>query len=509
VKRFLPFSAVALVASVGFFAGRGAGAIKSTNEITSIAVAHERPVATPIPVPKTVEIQDSPALTEAYELLTGVVGFRTYAPFYRAVQRLTLEQVRELHRRVRAVPDNENFLETVADRWVQLDPAHCENYVRRFSTGAGISDGTGFITAWARRNPESAIEEALKSGASSKADLLLKGAFEVLAAKDPESAISRLGLIVDEMQRAKVLESCLTTWVHRNAIAATKWMQAHPETYGVGTDGNEVIAKFARNVAVRDVPTALEFSRSLSEPLRNQALMCVANEWAVEDPVAALNWCRENGLPLTRWATSSIGSVLGRAIVRAPEKTVKWIETLPEGAERTNLAGHALRSAKATFAPSLFALIPEKDQPNYVAPFMLSLNNKNVGAAREWASSLPEGKLRIAAMENLISNYHSKDPVSLIDGFAAGYSRDAAYAAYIRKSSRQSDAPDVQQLSKIADENLRQRAACDAFNTWRRTDRAAALKWMEETPHIPTEWKARLKRVETDGAEERPLPGRE
>jgi hypothetical protein len=256
-----------------------------------------------------------------------------------------------------------------------------------------------------------------------------------------------------------------------------------------------------RTVASRDVTTALEFSRTLAEPLRQQALMATTREWATMDPVAALTWARENGLPLSKKVSAHINTILGTAMERGPEKTTQWIESLPEGPDRDRLVGSALGFAKAGLAPRLFALIPETEQPKYVGPFMLSLNMQTSGSGREWIRTLPEGKLRAAAMENLISYYWFKNPVEIIESFPAGYSRDVAYATHVRKSSRESGAPDVQQLSKIANEDLRQRTAVIAFGTWYRTDRAAARKWMEETPHIPAEWKARMKRAETDQAE--------
>jgi hypothetical protein len=149
----------------------------------------------------------------------------------------------------------------------------------------------------------------------------------------------------------------------------------------------------------------------------------------------------------------------------------------------------------------LFALIPEENQPAYVVPFMKSLNNQRVGAALQWSSSLPEGQLRVTALGALITNYRFKNPVATIDAFPAGESRDVAYLAHIRKTAEKSGAPDVEQLPKIADEKLRQRAAWDAFQTWNRKDPAVARKWMEETPHIPAEWKARMKQREADGPE--------
>jgi hypothetical protein len=80
---------------------------------------------------------------------------------------------------------------------------------------------------------------------------------------------------------------------------------------------------------------------------------------------------------------------------------------------------------------------------------MTSLNNQRVGAAREYAASLPEGPLRVSAMNTLISEYRFDDPVSVIDSFSAGPSRDVAYAAHIRKSTQKGKAaPDIEQIAR-------------------------------------------------------------
>lgn len=494
MNRLLTYTSAILVATAGFYAGRRAGAMKSTKAITSTLPPVEVVASTPTPAPRTVKPKDNLALSEAYEALLSPPSYETYPIFFGAVQKLDLEQIRELHRRVVAIPNNATLIEVVAARWVQLDPDYAADFVRNFPNGTGVKDRTGLVTAWARRDPDSAIAEAIKQGTSSKSTLLLKGAFDTLATKDPEDAVSKLKLIADAKQRTAILDTCLTTWARRDPIAATRWVQSHADSYGVGTDGNDVIAKFAREIAVRDLATALEFTRNLAEPLRQQAQLTVATEWAAGDAAAALAWCRENRLSVTEIPTSTIGSVINAAMHRGPEKTLAWIQSLPEGEERGQIAGYALRFAKAALAPNLFALIPENDQPEYVGPFMKSLNNKKVGAALEWASSLPEGNLRVEAMATLISNYRFKDPVGTIDEFAAGPSRDAAYAAHIRKALQNAPTAAVEQLSKIAAPDFRQEIAVTAFREWRKTDAAAAQKWLGETPHVSAEWKERLNR---------------
>jgi hypothetical protein len=506
MKHLLPVASVTLVASAGFFAGRSIGSTKSPHALPGTPAASEHSAATAsISTSTSAKVQDSPALTDAYELILenvepGSAGsYYVYPAFYSAVRRLNLDELRQLHRRVMAIPNNMGLLDLVAYRLVELDPAYAKDFVRKFQLGADVKDPAGLVTAWARRTPEAAIEEAIRLGTgSSKASMLLKGAFEMLANNDPGSAVSKLGLITDEKQRETILGTCLTNWASSDPVGATKWMQAHPEAYSVGTDGNETIAMFVRSVAARDVTTALEFADTLAEPLRKQSLMSVGREWATKDPVAALKWASENGLPLTQKIASNMGTILGGAILRGPEKTAKWIESLPKGSERDGLVGYTLRFAKAGIAPQLFALISEEEQPRFVAPFMMSLNKQTSGSARQWMLTLPEGNLRNAAMDNLITVYWFKDPVAIIDTFPAGESRDVGYAAHIRRSSRESAAPDVQQLSKIADEKLRQRTACEAYIEWRQNDRAAARKWLEETPHIPPEWKAQAKQREAE-----------
>jgi len=487
VKPLLQFFAVALTAGVGFFAGRNLGPDQPSKILPPAAAP---PAGASENVPSTTPSERA-ALTEAYEVLTRPDQFDDYSTFYGAVEKLTLEQIRELHRRVMAIPVS-RLLEVVADRWVRLDPAHAAEFVRNFPDGLNVVDRTGLIAAWARHFPEEAIEKAVSLGKSSKSALLLDGAFTALVAKDPESAASKLGLIADEKQRVAVFDSCMATWARQDPVAATRWLQSHPESYGVGANGNEIVARFAREVAVRDLTTALEFSRNLADPLRQQAQLAVATEWAIGDPATALAWCLENQLPITELATSKIGSVLGHAMTRGPEKTAGWIESLPPGDERSEIAGYALRFAKAALAPKLFALVPEDQQPAYAGYYMRSLNNKKVGAALQWATSLPEGNLRVAALEDLITDFRFSNPVEIIDAFAAGPSRDAAYAAHIRKSVGSSPAGALDQLSKISNLELRREMAVEGFREWKKVNPAAAAKWLEETPHIAAEMKARL-----------------
>ena len=498
--KYLPAALTLLVASIGFVAGHKIGATKSAAPRSNAPVAPEpwSPTTALDSASLPEKATSNPALTEAYELIRGNVDIKSkssyeiYPAFYAAVQQLNLEEVRQLHRRVMAMPKNEGLLDTVADRLVELDPAYALDFVRKLPDSEDLKDPSGVVAAWARRTPDAAIAEATKLGDGGKASLLLKEALGALAKKDPEDALSKLGLIADEKQRDTVMGNCLTFWALRDPAASTQWLQAHPETYRVGANGNDSIAWFIRTVASRDLTMALEFSQTLPEPMRQQALMASAREWAMADPVAALAWAKEKGLPLSQRVSAHMDAIISTAMNRGPEKTTTWIESLPDGPERSVLAGSALRFAKAGMAPKLFALIPEDDQPRFVGPFMMSLNMQTSGAGRQWMLTLPEGNLRVAAMNNLIRTYWFKDPVAIIDTFPAGYSRDVGYAAHIRRTGNETKAPDVQQLSKIADKEFRQKTAVDAFVAWSRSDRAAARKWLDETPHISAEAKTRL-----------------
>jgi hypothetical protein len=432
------------------------------------------------------------AMSEALlTMFSDEASYERYGNFFTAIQRLSLPNIRELHARLVQMPGNSYFLEAVAARWVELDPATASDYVHSLPDGTNMRDDWGLLAAWARRMPESAISEGLRQQTTSKGREMLTNAFLSLAQTDPVSAAARIQLISDAKIHDQVFGAILTSWARSDPEAAARWVQSHPESYRTGSGGNLVIETFAANLAVRDPALATQFAQSLPDPIREGTLIQACREWAFCDAEKALTWCRQNGVAVDSTASDK-ACILAHAMKRAPEKTLAWLGSIPPG-EGAQLAVTALHYAPVRVAPQIFAMIPAEDQPDNVAPLMKVLNDHRTGDARAWATSLEEGPLREAALSNLMLGYTFKNPVALIDGLPAGPSRDAAYAAHIENTGRLKGEPDVQQLEKITDIERRENAAISAYYQWRSKAQVLADKWLETTPHIPAAQKTRMR----------------
>ena len=435
------------------------------------------------------------AMSRALAALLDAGGYNRSADFFAATRTLNLARIRDLHTRAMQMSSAGVLVDIAAERLVELDPAAALAYVRSVGDGQTLSDPAYLVAWWAWRTPEAAIEEGMKNPLSGKGRQLLKFAFRGLAENDPAGAASRLSLISDPKSRGEVLEACLTSWARRDPVQAAKWVQAHPESYATGSEGNDAIAKFAGTLAMRDPALARDFAQTLEEPLRGQALRHATQEWAMQEPKVALAWCMEHGvsvdlredIPGTQFARSILSSAMGRA----PGATLDWLESIP-AETRAKLAPEALMTASADLAAKIFAFIAEEDQPEYAYRLMLTLNRRRAGDAMKWAAKLPEGPVRVAALSDLMGRYVFDDPVKEIEKFAAGRSRDAAYVSHVERAARSGTAPDVSLLPKIADPEMRAEAAGAIYRAWRRTEPDAADRWLSTTPHLPAEAKRRL-----------------
>ena len=490
MRRFLQSAILALLVLIGMLLGRELAGARQT---PPTPLAAQEKLATPPGAPNTDSTQEEDeALIHANTVMSEFSAFPAHPGVFDAFERLSLPQVRALHARIKLRPRSDyrrSLLDALAHRWARLDPAHAADYARKFSTGAQVHDMTGLLAAWAHLSPEDALLEADKNPGSAKAVTLRKEALTSLAARAPTNALARLDAVVDENERTALLQRCLQTWASTDSAQAAQWIVAHPDRFTVGTDGNEAISEGIRSIAKYNMPLAIETARKLAEPLSKAALSTAIAEWGWQDPVAALDWCRANGI-----GADEQQDVVGTAMSRAPEKMVEKLAALDPGEDRDALATVALRSANPDQADNLFPLLSAKAQLASVPAYLISLASKKTGAGWKFATSQPEGELRERALD--YSLLRLNDPPANIDerlqALPAGRSRDAAYAGLIEQKFATNAEAAAAKISAIADLKTREQIATRVFSRWQRQDREAATRWLSQTPHISTETKQKL-----------------
>ena len=410
-----------------------------------------------------------------------------------AIEQLNLDQVRAFHARIKGLPDSErdyrrNILETAANRWVRLDPAHGAEYARKFSPGADVHDRTGLLKAWASHSPEEALIEADKYPGSAKALALRRTALTTLAMRDPVNTLARLDSVADEKERTELIQQCLKTWGATDNAQVAKWIIAHPDRFAIGTDGNEAVSEGIRIIAQHNMLLAIDTAQKLAEPLSKAALSTAIFEWGWQDAAAALDWCSTNGVGIAEQQ-----NLVSTGMYRAPEKIVAKLTSLSAGRDRDALVSGALAGAKPENSDRLFVLLSQDAQIASVQVYLRSLVSRKTGAGWKFATSQPEGRLREYALYYLLAeNALPPDIENTLQSLPLGKSRDAAFSGMIMKRSETNTQEAVEKLTAIGDPKAREQIAARVFRRWQRDDQKAAQDWLTQTPHISSETKQKL-----------------
>jgi hypothetical protein len=261
------------------------------------------------------------------------------------------------------------------------------------------------------------------------------------------------------------------------------------------------------NAMQKDRATALVLLGELDAPDFARCAPSLVDAWAKNEPVAALSWALEHGVPLTTrsWLRSSVvPSFLGfhstsehdqvTPIVSAMEAnadaTLAWIRSLPAGLDRNRLFLLAIPLSKVPLSDSI-ALLPELP-PEWASRAAFSLAFRfaeDPDAGRAWAESLPAGPARSAAWRGLgTTSFASFD-------LPPGSDRDALLFGRAFGYGVQSDpATSFGVAMQITDPTLRRDAFDLGMQGYLKGDRTnwagEARAWLEKAG-IPEEWKQR------------------
>ncbi len=334
--------------------------------------------------------------------------------------------------------------------WLKRDPAAAGEWAQPRIAALALEGPLGFflersaraqlVAAWARANPQAALDFARSHPHSGAARLLLKEvrtawsdrpvqenlamlldfpashardlALEELhngcAVRDPAAAVTSAQALPPGPVRAKASAEVLLQWADKDAAAAFARYRA------LGLTDSVLLSKLLEKRAAKDPAQAIEWLQQLDPAQIARAAPKIVNAWVRRDAAAALGWALENGIRLSAGEemffelkhdgfrrSSSMGggsvSPLATALEAQPEATLRWLQALPAGAERDRVFELAATAAKKPDqALSAFAGLTSEAQAR-VAATVARLFEKEPARGQQWASSLPGGPARLAA----------------------------------------------------------------------------------------------------------------
>jgi hypothetical protein len=312
---------------------------------------------------------------------------------------------------------------------------------------------TAFFKAWAHLDPAAAFKSAIEfqtiearetalsatiGGADATADASLAEALNNL----PADAIS-------STQKSGLLGLAIGKWAQVDAPAAAEFLDHSPATgMGFTLAFHEVAQQWAAN----DPTAAMNWAIQHSSGRGPSALSGAISGWWQKDPAAAEAYAAAHASgPEGQQFVSAVVSEIAR---QDPRKAAAWASGLPSSESRRQ--GYTMIAVQ------------------------WAMNDPR--AASEWAATLPNETMA-TALDSSIAMWAENDPQAAGQwiGTLGGAARDQAASVYSNSVVQRDPAAAMTWALTIGDPSLRERSMQQVASQWKERDAAAANTWIQNS----------------------------
>ena len=472
-------------------------------------------------------------IVRVFSSLQQKVELRRKHALFEALQGLNSKDMAALIRHAESLKNSASaeLLPALLERWFALDSASAVEWMKATKLEFNL------VQIWAKADPESAIAHALASPNEQWGSSLIQQALAALYEKDPARRFARAqALPLGQLRETGVFQA-LATWASQDPAAAFTAFEKNEfggsrnhllETllnYGATKDpdwalakvaeilptlksgvlGNEFVNRLASQIAQKNPQQALEWLSGLPEEFRSSALVKAGKEWAQKEPVAALKWCLEKGVEITRadWNGTSNWqpSILGDIMENAGQETYDTIAALPPGTQRDSLLECAFMESmwhtppKELYADGdAMALGFYKQLPadaQMAKAYLFGQKRAEFGEIADigaWAQSFPAGLARTNAIAGAMFATQQRRASAVDDQLTkmpTGADRDAALRGI---ATAQPSPAGAQRALTIADETVRRDTLEKIVTRWQKADAQASRAWLQSAA-IPNDWR--------------------
>ena len=339
-----------------------------------------------------------------------------------------------------------------------LDPDEIEGYLGTLRTGKGKMDGETSLlrrllfARWTQEDPDAALASLSSTGGKQTyADA--GTVLSTLAAIDPARAAAWLANPENSLLRQPWMGAMLSRSI------AEQWARQDPDAALAWASTLEpeqrsgAYAGIINNIMESDPQRAADLAMSLDGYDRPKLLGQIAESWAAQDPVEAVAWA--NSLSAGD-REESLQEALGSWAASDPSKAAAYVDQMPEQ-ERSGVVGEVARNWA-------------QQEP---------------AEAAEWLGNQPESESKAGAMGQVMWNWTTSDPEAAANWLGeqpAGPSYDNGVTGLAKAATHAYDDPStaVTWASTIENQDLRDRMTSHTLGAWRRQDEQAAQSWAAE-----------------------------
>jgi hypothetical protein len=270
------------------------------------------------------------------------------------------------------------------------------------------------------------------------------------AKADPMAALE---YAQEKTQGAFASTTILATWATTDPDAALRWAEANHE----GEGPNPYLIGIIRGLAETDPARATSLLGSMPfSDLRGEALAQLSPHILQQGPEAARNWIM--GIQDERLQNGAMMRMAEPMAEVDPKGTAEWLMQHPGEAANRRM-------------DDVYQAWAEKNQT----------------AALASMSALPEGETRTNALRGVVNQAASTNPQSglaLMDKYPADVT-DNVVRDFVRSSFDSDPAIAINAISRMADENGRNRTYEQLLVSWLEREPAKAQTWMSANPVPP------------------------
>ncbi len=390
----------------------------------------------------------------------------------RLAARLVAEDVQEalnVGKRIPDVNDRTEYLRALFAAWAEREPKAAAAHLRtEFSPGQLQGECLDAVMEkWAMTKPREAVQglDANVSGPLKEQGLaaLVQG----WTRGDPRAAAA--WFVGAGSTSQTVLNSLVSTWADLDPQAAASWVEglANPENKTVGRVA--LASEWAQQDPAR---AAAHFAPLMTEAREGIDLAAaLVNAWGANDPAAAAAWIDQLGATKVRDEAAGILATVWAA--SDIQSAVKWSEKLTVPEMKANVIDH-LGTTWGAIEPEkalgwLGTLPADNARAEATRGALDSWAGTNVPALQAWVAKQPPGAIADMARESLGEVLTQTDPAGAIQtalGITSGPERRDAAAKF--------------------------------FRHWRKTDDAAAQRWLQSGwAGLPPDVQQRLAKEQT------------
>ncbi len=408
-----------------------------------------------------------PRSSESLNMVRNVIGnLASRDP--QAALALTLQQPEREQR---------NLMRNVAQNWMYTDPDGAVAWIQTMEEGAKRQQclsGMASYAAWAGGQENLTTLMALLPKGRIRNDTLGEVA-DNMGYRDPEGSLAWARSLPQEDQdlvMGRLSAGLAFSDPHKAAALAAA---LPPSATSV-----QAVTQVASSWANKNPEEAIAWAATLeSEKARQDATAAALSQWADRDPEKAAGATGQIAdSNARRTARNQIASTWAQ---KAPLEAEKWAASLPEAERYSALAsvwsvtaGDDPRKAAASLAAALPGAGGIEAASSGLAASAGTIANawvnQNPQAAADWATQLPDGKAREAAMAAVADQWATTDTMAAstwINQLPQGRSRDEAAAKLIVKITPTDPAAAFAWATNIQDPDKQLASLKSTINAWK------------------------------------------